>query len=110
MKIRLTPGIPAVPCPQSASPQIPASEDVQERHERDETEGSPRQLPAARHVGAGGKVDPHQDNSERMQEADQELGELLHDLEPTRTGVSAVTASVPPMRDAMPCQMQAITV
>src|SRR5271169_5626735 len=74
--------------PEPASPQIAAGEHVKERHKRDEAEDSPRQLPAACHVGAGGQVDPHEDNSERVEEADQQFEELLHAPESTSAGMN----------------------
>src|SRR5580704_7362857 len=73
-----------------ASPEIAASQYVQERHKREEAEDSPHQLPAACHVGTAGQVDPHEDNCDRMEEADQQLDELLHD--PNLPGLASRTA------------------
>lgn len=79
------------------SPEVTAGEDVDERHQRDEAQDGPRQLPAARHVGAGCQVKPHQDNREGVEEADQELEKLLHCPESTEADVRA--AGLPPLPD-----------
>src|SRR5215467_8028587 len=60
-------------------PEIAAGEDVDEGHQRDQAEESPGRLPAVGQVRpVGEQVDPHQDDRDRVQEADQELKDLLH--------------------------------
>jgi hypothetical protein len=61
-------------------PEVAAGEHVDEGHQRDKPENGPGQLRAAANVVAGGQVDPHQDHGDRMEEAEQELDNLLHGL------------------------------
>src|SRR5690242_14636560 len=64
-------------CP-AGSPQVPADEHVDERHERDQHEHGPGHLRARGYVGAGQQVDPDEDDRERMEEAEEKLDDLLH--------------------------------
>src|SRR5215472_587900 len=59
-------------------PQIAAGEHVNERHQRDQAEGGPRDLRARADVGPGRQVDPHENDGERMEQADDQLEKLLH--------------------------------
>src|SRR5215472_244940 len=59
-------------------PQIAAGEHVNERHQRDEAEDGPRDLRARADVGPGRQVDPHENDGERMEQADDQLEKLLH--------------------------------
>jgi hypothetical protein len=79
------------------SPQLATSEYVEKRHQRDETEHGPCQLRAAADIPAGGKVNPHQDHGNGMEEADQEFEDLLHCLNlpgPLRVPVRSCPAQV----------------
>jgi len=70
---------------EAGSPQIASRKYVQERHQRDQSEDPPRQLPAPAQVRpVGGQVQPHQHNGDGMQKTDQELKKLLHCPESTR--------------------------
>jgi hypothetical protein len=69
----------------AGSPQIASRKYVQERHQRDQSEDPPRQLPAPAQVRpVGGQVKPHQYNGYRVQKTDQELEKLLHCPKSTR--------------------------
>src|SRR6266702_4655892 len=70
-------------------PEIAAGQYVDKRHQRDEVQDAPGPLPAAAHVSAGRQVDPHEDDRDRVQEADQQLEDLLHRSESTRAGICA---------------------
>ena len=76
----VTAGVQAAmpPTPRQASPQVATREHVEERHERDKAEHSPRELRNAPDIAAGGQVDPYQDHGDGMEETDQELEDLLH--------------------------------
>ena len=58
---------------EAGSPQIAAGKDVQERHQRDQGEDPPCQLPAPSQVRpVGGQVEPHQHNGDGMQKTSRE--------------------------------------
>ena len=91
-----------------ASPQLATREHVEKRHQRDETEHGPCQLRAAADIPAGGKVNPHQDHGNGMEEADQEFKDLLHCLNlpgPLRVPVRFLPAAPkpPPSASAARC-------
>lgn len=65
------------------SPQVPAGQHVQERHQRDEAEGAPHQFLEAGEVAPRRQVDPHQDHRDGMEKAEQELQQGLHIVPPT---------------------------
>src|ERR1700729_1993878 len=55
------------------SPEVAAGQHVEEGDERDEAEYGPDDLDAATHVLAGGQVNPHENDRDRMQEAYEQL-------------------------------------
>ncbi|MGH3217212.1 MAG: LLM class flavin-dependent oxidoreductase [Streptosporangiaceae bacterium] len=63
-----------------ALPEVATREHVQERHQRDKGKHRPRQLRQTADVTAGGQVNPDEDHGDGMQEANQELENLLHPL------------------------------
>src|SRR5271166_4689097 len=60
-------------------PQVAAGEHVDERHERDDAEDSPGNFRAESDIAAGCQVDPDQDDGDGMDEAHEDLEQLLHD-------------------------------
>jgi hypothetical protein len=77
------------------SPEVAAREYVEERHERDQGKHRPRHLRQGADIAASRQVDPDQDHGDRMQEADQELKNLLHVFRIYRGAATAAATSGP---------------
>src|SRR5215831_19387594 len=59
-------------------PEVAASEHVQERDQRDESENAPGELRHVTDIAPRQQIDPDQHDGDRVQETDQQLENLLH--------------------------------
>jgi aryl-alcohol dehydrogenase-like predicted oxidoreductase len=59
-------------------PEVAGGEHINKRHKRDDHEDAPCDLGAGAHIASGRQVYPDEDDGERMDEAEQNLDQLLH--------------------------------